>query len=116
MAFVSSSLSLLSFAIAILVGVGTLRQRANEPNEKRWRDLEQWKNEIDEKLARDYHAINRAGRSIGRHQEFERIMLRSMVGVIDHLADGNHADKLQEISRQISEYLIGDRVDPGDDS
>jgi hypothetical protein len=112
----SSLFGLVAVIISIAVGFGTLRRRADEPNEKKWRDFEQWKNEIDERLDRDYHAINRAGRSIGRHREFERIMLRSMVGVIDHLADGNHADKLQEISRQISEYLIGDRVNPGDDS
>jgi hypothetical protein len=111
--------SLFGFAavvISVAVGFGTLRQRASEPNERKWRDFEKWKESVDEKLDRDYRSINRAGKEIDRHQEFERLMLRSMLGIIEHMAEGNHAEKLKDISKQINEYLIGDRKWDLDDS
>jgi hypothetical protein len=78
--------------------------------------LEKWKDDVDEKLDRDYRSINRADKRLGRHQDFERIMLRSMLGVIEHLASGNHADKLKDVSRQINEYLLSDWQSDLDDS
>jgi hypothetical protein len=112
----SSFFGFVAVIISVAVGFGTLRQRANEPNEKRWREFEdrwdafeKWKDNVDDKLDRDYRSINRAGKKIDRHQDFERLMLRSMLGVIEHLATGNHTDKLKEISKQINEYLIDDR-------
>ena len=111
--------SLFGFAavvISVAVGIGTLRRRAKEPDEKKWRDLEKWKESVDGKLDNDYRFINSAGRKIDRHQEFERLMLRSMLGVIEHLATGNHTEKLKDISKQINEYLIGDRRRDLDDS
>jgi hypothetical protein len=112
----SSLFGFIAVVISVAVGVGTLRQRANEPNEKRWNELEgrweafeKWKDGVDDKLDRDYRSINRAGKKIDRHQDFERIMLRSMLGIIEHLATGNHTEKLQDISEQINEYLINDR-------
>ena len=119
----SSLFGFVAVVISVAVGVGTLRQRANEPNEKRWRELEgrwealeTWKVRVDDKLDRDYRSINRAGKKIDRHQDFERLMLRSMLGVIEHLATGNHTEKLKDISKQINEYLIGDRQQDLDDS
>jgi hypothetical protein len=133
----SSLFGFIAVAISVAVGLGTLRQRANEPNEKRWAEYAEWKRRIDEnftadngdrweafwkwkadvddKLDRDYQSINRADRRIDRHQCFERLMLRSMLGIIEHMASGNHADKLRDISRQINEYLINERVDLGGD-
>jgi hypothetical protein len=123
MAALSLLLSFMASVISVLIGIGTLRQRANEPNEKRWRELEgwrealeKWKDDVDEKLDRDYHSINRADKRLGRHQDFERIMLRSMLGVIEHLASGNHADKLKDVSRQINEYLLSDWQSDLDDN
>jgi hypothetical protein len=100
-------LSFIAVVVSVTIGIGTLRQRANEPNEKRWTEFEEWKTEVDDKLDRDYHSINRAGKKIDRHQEFERLMLRSMLGIIEHLVSGNHKENLQEVSRQINNYLIG---------
>jgi hypothetical protein len=134
----SSLFGFIAVVISVAVGFGTLRQRANEPNEKRWREFEEWKkhidanftvdngdrweafgkwrNDVDDKLDRDYHSINRAGKKLDRHQGFERIMLLSMLGIIEHLTTGNHTEKLNDISKQINEYLINDRQWDLDDS
>jgi hypothetical protein len=113
----NSLFGLIAVIISVAVGFGTLRRRANEPTEKRWEALETWKDGVDKKLDRDYRAINRADRRMGRHQDFESLMLRSMTGLIEHLASGNHANELKEISRQIKEYLLSVRADAdaGDD-
>jgi hypothetical protein len=109
-------LSFIAVAVSVAVGIGTLRQRASEPNEKRWREFEEWRAEVDDKLDRDYRSINRADKKIGKHKEVERLMLRSMLGIIEHLATGNHEENLQDISKQINEYLIdGPMRDATDD-
>jgi hypothetical protein len=102
----SSTLSLAALVISVLIGLGTLRRRAHEPNERRWREFEAWKTDVDAKLDRDYRSINRADKKIGRHEDFEQLMLRSMLGILEHLASGNHVENLRDVSRQINEYLI----------
>jgi hypothetical protein len=42
-------------------------------------------------------------------------MLRSMRCIVEHLAVGNHTEKLKDISKQIDEYLLPGRADADDD-
>jgi hypothetical protein len=102
----NSLLGFIALVISISVGIGTLRQRANEPNEKRWREIEEWKDEVDDKLGRDYRVLNRVENQMDRRQDFEHIMLASMKGILSHLAEGNHDDQLRKISRDIDDYLL----------
>jgi hypothetical protein len=88
------------------VGIGTLRQRANEPNEKRWKEFEEWKNAVDDKLGRDYRVLNRVDKQMDRRQDFEHIMLSCMKGILSHLAEGNHSDQMRKISKDIDDYLL----------
>ena len=116
LAELGSVLGIIAVIISIANGYFVMKKRACEPNEKRWSELEEWKKHLekwkdstDDKLERDYRSINRADRKIDRHHEFERLMLRSMLGIVEHLASGNHAENLQRISKQINDYLICDR-------
>jgi hypothetical protein len=124
----SSILSLVAVAISVTIGIGTLRQRANEPNEKRWQEIyawkahidenftddnenlwkeyRKWKENIDDRLDRDFYWINAFEKQFRRHGNFEYIMLSSMKGVLTHLSAGNHTQQMQEISRRIDEYLM----------
>lgn len=103
---VSSLLSFIAVIVSVVVGIGTLRQRANEPNERRWAELDEWKKAVDEKLGRDYRSINRVEKQMTHRQGFERIMLASMKGILNHLAEGNHSDMMKKISCDIDEYLL----------
>jgi len=125
---ISAILSVVSVIIAISIGIGTLRQRANEPNEKRWQEYEKWKGHIDEnfttdnkerwkdfdnwrdgiddKLSRDYSTINSIRRKIKRRDEFESLMLYSIRGILEHLATGNHNEMMKDMSKKIDKYLI----------
>jgi hypothetical protein len=106
MSELSSLLSFIALIVSLLVGVGTLRQRVNEPSERRWTEFFEWKKEVDEKLGRDYRAINRAEQQIERHHGFEHIVLVSMKGLLNHLAEGNHAVEMKKISNDIDAYLL----------
>jgi subtilisin-like proprotein convertase family protein len=68
--------------------------------------LEEWKDEVDDKLGRDYRVLNRVDKQMDRRQDFEHIMLASMKGILSHLAEGNHDDQLRKISRDIDDYLL----------
>jgi hypothetical protein len=124
----SSILSLAAVAISVAIGFGTLRQRANEPNEKRWQEFyvwkahidenftddnedrwkenQEWKRNIDDRLDRDFYRINEFEKQFKRHGDFEYIMLSSMKGILNHLSAGNHTQQMQEISRRIDDYLM----------
>jgi hypothetical protein len=106
MADLSAVLSLAAMGISMAVGISTLRQRANEPNEKRWEEYEKWKAEVDDKLGRDYRALNRVENQMGHRHDFEHIMLSCMKGILSHLAEGNHSDQMKKISQDIDEYLL----------
>jgi hypothetical protein len=88
------------------VGIGTLCQRANEPNEQRWKEYEKWKDDVDDKPGRDYRALNRVDKQMSGRHDFEHIMLSCMKGIISHLAEGNHTDQMKKIAQDIDEYLL----------
>jgi hypothetical protein len=93
-------------AVSIALNISTLRQRANEPNEKRWKAFEDWKKEVDEKLARDYRSLNEFEIHVDDQKEFRKIMLQSVRGILRHLSSGNSTDEMKAISDRIDQYLI----------
>jgi len=129
---ISAVLGAVAVIISISIGVGTLRQRANEPNEKRWQDYEKWKahidanftsdntnrwqcfedwkDEIDEKLARDYKALCTVNKRYEKQQDFEMLMLSSMKAIMDHLATGNHDGQMADLSKKLYGYLLSNAV------
>jgi hypothetical protein len=107
----SSLLSFIALVVSISIGVSNLKQRVNEPNEKRWRAFGEWKKEVDEKLDRDYHSINTSKKQMYRRQDFEQIMLFCMKGILNHLASGNHTNEMKAISQKIDNYLINNRIE-----
>jgi hypothetical protein len=103
---ISAALGLAAVVVSIALNVSTLRRRASEPNEKRWRAFEEWKKEVDEKLARDYRSLNEFAIHVDDQKEFRRIMLMSIRGILRHLSTGNGADEMKAISDKIDQYLI----------
>jgi hypothetical protein len=105
MAELSSLLSFVAIVTSAAVGISTLRQRANEPGEKRWADIWAWRDEVEEKLDRGCHDLNRVKKNVIMQRGFEDIMLSSMKGILDHLAEGNHGDQMKKISNEIYDFL-----------
>jgi hypothetical protein len=129
---INTILGVVAVIISISIGAGTLRQRANEPNEKRWREYEEWKahidsthtndnkdrwkafedwkGEVDDKIARDYKALNTIHKRHEKQQDFEMLVLSSMKAIMDHLATGNHNEQMGELSKKLYEYLLSNAV------
>lgn len=102
-------LSLIATGISILVGYTTLKQRKNEPGQKRWAEWEKWRNDINEhlrlvdnKLEHDNRRLKRMDEESVDNQAFQRIMLKSMKGILDASSD----ESMRRISAEIDEFLI----------
>jgi hypothetical protein len=113
---ISSILSLISLLIAILVGIGTLRQRAKEPDTKRWKELMDWRLNVDEqiykidkRISRDYTRLNDFDIAMGIRIECENIILESLKAIIDHLSTGNSRDEMKKISQGIDNFMREER-------
>jgi hypothetical protein len=103
---VTPVLALCATVISVVVGYGTIKQRKDAPNEKRWAGYEEWKAHVDECLNHDNRKIGHFEREFDKSDDFQRIMLRSIKGVLDHLASGNHGEDMKEIIKQIDTFLI----------
>lgn len=106
-------LSLVATVTSITVALGTIKQRKNEPNEKRWTELTDWRLEVDEhflsvdkKLDSDNRRLKRMDDEHAQNRDFQRIMLKSMKGIIDASSTGNPNDAMRQISAEIDEFLI----------
>jgi hypothetical protein len=113
---ISSALSLISLLVAILVGIGTLRQRAKEPDTKRWKELMEWQLSVDEQIykidkgiSRDYTRLNDFDIAMGSRIECENIILESLKAIIDHLSTGNSRDEMKKISQGIDNFMREER-------
>jgi hypothetical protein len=116
---ISAVLGIAAVIISILVGYGTLKARVKEPDEKRWEKLNIWKSLVDDKLSRDYVSLNRIDKIMVRRNRFEVVMLHGIKGILEHLAEGNHTERMRQLSNEIDKYLIDltnfdeDRADIG---
>ena len=103
---INTLLGIVAVVISISIGIGTLRQRANEPNERRWRQFDEWKDTVNQKLNRDYRVLNGIGDQMDRREEFECISLASTKGILSHLMKGNNTDQMRKLSEDIDAYLL----------
>jgi hypothetical protein len=100
---VSPVLSLASVIITLLVGYGTLKARRDAPD-KAWRDdLAIWRIRVDEKLDNDNHKIKNFERLFEKNEDFQRITLRTLKGVLRPFSTEEDKDK---ISKEIDDFLI----------
>lgn len=109
----ASALSLIATTVSILVGYSTLRQRKNAPGEKRLADWESWRTQINEhllsvdrKLDNDYRRLMQMDEQAIESREFQRIMLRSMKGILDISACDSANEGIRRISAEIDDFLI----------
>lgn len=68
--------------------------------------LRKQQKEILEKLDNDNRRLNHLERSSERMEELDRLLLRSVKGILNHLSTGNHTDSMREIIGSIDEFLI----------
>jgi hypothetical protein len=100
---VSPILSLISVMIAIFVGYGTIKARRDAPD-KAWRDeLNLWRARVDEKLDSDNHKIKNFDRLFEKNEEFQRITLHTLKGMLRHFST---EDDMIKISKEIDAFLI----------
>jgi hypothetical protein len=128
-------LGIVNFVIAITLGISNIQQRNKEPGEKRWKLnderwslYEEWKREmekeftrdnnkkwndnlrwsltVDDKLARDYEAINDLRKTNAHILKFERVMLKSMEAILSHLKTGNETNKIQETLDDVKGFML----------
>jgi hypothetical protein len=103
---VTPVLALVAVAVSIAVGYGTIKQRKDEPNARRWREFEEWRAHVDAALDNDNHKISNFERDKESTAEFERVMLQAVMAMLAHMSDGNHGEQMREVSRKIEDYLI----------
>jgi hypothetical protein len=110
---VGSLLSFTALVISVLIGIGTLYARFTGPSEKRWQVLMRWQRKADEKLQRDYQAINRLQNSWERRYKFEDLTLSSLEAIIDHLSTGNGNEKMKSVRGNILNFYKTERKQTG---
>jgi hypothetical protein len=77
--------------------------KATSPGEAQ----KKWQKGVDAKLDNDNRRITHLERSLERTEELNRLLLRSVKGVLDHLATGNHTSQMNALIKNIDEFLIG---------
>jgi hypothetical protein len=103
-AILIAALGAVSTALSILNSARTAKRTS--PQAERWRELDEWKKGINDKLAADKRSLDKHSRAIDDSEGFQRIMLRSVKGILEHLESGNHSEEMRKIVRQIDEFLI----------
>ena len=133
----SPIVAIVSTVIAIIIGIGTLKQRRNEPQEKRFSEIEAhqseldawrreqdtwrheveawrhemdacrlemdiWRREVNEKLDRDNRKIKSFEDEFAKNDEFRRLMLKSIKGLVSSSGDAS----VGNISQEIDDFLI----------
>jgi hypothetical protein len=124
----------ISMVIAILIGWNTLRKHYTEPIEKMVAKTEEWKSnlekefrsdekwrgyrddqrEVNDKLKRDYDSINELKREVRHIIRFEKVMLKSMDAMLNHMKSGNHIDKIDNTLNSITEFMLKEFRDDDD--
>jgi hypothetical protein len=125
---VTPIMSLAAVLISIGVGYGTIKQRRDEPNERRWAELgewreqidtrftpdnkerwtafEDWKKETDRKLHDDNQKFRKMEDFLEADKAFQKVALAALKGIITHLATGNQTGAMQSINADIDDFLI----------
>ena len=110
---IATALSLAATVISVLVGYGTLQQRKKEPGEKRWTEWGNWRKDVDErllsvaaKLDNDNRRLKKMDEESTENREFQRLMLKSMKGIITASSSSPGNEEMRHISAEIDEFLI----------
>ena len=102
----SPIVAIISTVIAIIIGVGTLKQRRNEPNEQRFAALETWKIEVDAKLDRDNRKIKSFDDAFEVNNAFQRVALKALKGLVEAVTKSGGEADARGISQEIDEFLL----------
>ena len=106
--WLAALVGVVSTAMAIIIGAGTLRQRRDAPHRQRLEALEAWRREVDEKLDRDNKKIKCLEDDFEKNDEFQRVALKALKGLVEAVAKsgGGVGVEAGNISREIDEFLI----------
>ena len=102
----SPFVGIVSTIIAIIIGAGTLKQRRDAPHQQRLEALEAWRREVDEKLDRDNKKIKSFEDEFEKNDEFQRVALKALKGLVEAVTKSGGEAEAMNISREIDEFLI----------
>lgn len=69
-------------------------------------ELKIWKAETEAKLDNDNRRLSNLEKSFSKIEEFDRVMLHSIKGILSHLSEEKHTDKMTGLIKEIDDYLI----------
>ena len=100
-----------SSAASLILSIRKLRQgspteKRLSTNERRLNSLEAWRPEVDAKLDRDNKKIKGFEDTDAKNEEFQRVALRALKGLVDAVTKTGDTDA-KNISNEIDEFLIG---------
>ena len=99
-------ISLICGITTILSAYKAYKAQKNVPNEKRWEDFETWKKDVDRKLDHDNRKIQDFERTISTLDQFQRVLLKAIKGILTTQKTDEYADEIRQIGREIDIFLI----------
>ncbi len=96
---VCSAIVLLSNAVEKIVLAVKAAKAPNQRQDERLRELEEWRQEVDRKLAADLKHLD----SI---DEGSRATQQAILALLDHGIDGNNIEQMQHAKEMLQNYLI----------
>ena len=94
-----SAFLLLTNAIERLVSLWKKSKAPNDRQNERLDDLEEWRREVDRKLATDHNHLSAIDSG-------NRVTQRALLALLDHGIDGNNIEQMQHAKEELQEHLI----------
>ncbi|MFP3156345.1 hypothetical protein LQZ18_18355 [Lachnospiraceae bacterium ZAX-1] len=100
-------LGLVAMVLAMIVSYGTIHARKTDPQVAKDREQDDKIEKILRLLDNDNGRLNRLESSNIQTNEFQRMCLRTMKGMLQHLRSGNHTEQMEALEGEIDDFLIG---------
>jgi hypothetical protein len=117
-AYASSILGLAAVALTVLLNYR--KARDDSPTQKRlaalenqvkkntsliFPDFDTFKGAVDEKLGTDQRRLKRLEELQETDKEFQKLLLKSISVILEHLQSGNHTERIKEMESAIQVFL-----------
>jgi hypothetical protein len=97
-------LAAIGTALGIINGLYLFKSNRDAPTERRWNELNKWRDDVDARLDRDYSRLNSHSKYLQGRGKFEEMVMLSLRGLIDHSISNNGIDEMKKLSRMLVEY------------
>ena len=96
---VASAVVLLSNAAKAIAQAWQAAKAPNAKQDARIKSLEDWREEVNGKLAADHKRFEEQGRD-------NRVTMRALLALLDHGLDGNNITQMQHAKEELQDRLI----------